>query len=96
MTTSTKDKSEAKGTEVKKSDVSDDAVKQDKPTPKEEENREPQFYVHLANGQVLRVNESDLPSHAGSNAHNGHWQTGNKVYQVIGIYPVEDIVKDED
>jgi len=79
---------------AKAADVSAEAVKQDKPIATVDENAVPQYYVHLANGTVLRVNEEDLPVRAGSNAANGHWQTGNKVYQVIGVYPVEDTVKD--
>ena len=54
---------------------------------------EQQFYVHLANGDVVRVKEKDLPASAGTNATNGHWQRDDKVYLIIGVYPVEDIVK---
>ena len=53
---------------------------------------EDHFYVHLADGSVERVKESDLPTPAGTNAMNGHWQRDGKVYQVIGVYPVEDTV----
>lgn len=54
---------------------------------------EQQFYVHLADGSVVRVKEKDLPFGSGSNATYGHWQREDKVYLVIGVYPVEDIVK---
>lgn len=55
---------------------------------------EPQFYVWLANGDVVRVKESDLPAaNAGTNAVFGHWQIGDKVYTIVAIYPVEDVVK---
>jgi hypothetical protein len=47
------------------------------------------FYVHLANGDVERVAEEDLPIHSGTNAQFGFWQKNNKVYDVIGVYPVE-------
>lgn len=90
----TKDAEKQDATVAKKADVSAEAVKQDKPEVAEDENTESQYYVHLSNGSVLRVNEEDLPARSGSNAAMGHWQTGNKVYQVIGIYPVEDTVKD--
>lgn len=55
---------------------------------------EPQYYVWLANGDVKRVKESDLPTPAGTNAVFGHWQEGSKVYTIIGVYPVEDVVKE--
>lgn len=48
------------------------------------------FYVHLANGEVKRAKESDLPAAGGTNAHFGHWQQGGKSHYVIGIYPVEE------
>lgn len=68
--------------------------KQDGPgTPTEQAKPEAEFYVHLADGSVKRVKESDLPGGVGTNAPSGHWQEGNKVFQVIGVYPVEDIVK---
>lgn len=54
---------------------------------------DPHFYVWLADGNVIRVKQSDLPAPAGTNALNGHWQIDNKVFLIVGIYPVEDIVK---
>lgn len=54
---------------------------------------EAHFYVWLADGSVERVKESDLPTTAGTNAVNGHWQREDKVYLIVGVYPVEDIVK---
>jgi len=57
--------------------------------------KDPHFYVHLADGNVIRVKESDLPAAAGTNAAFGHWQIDAKVFQIIGVYPVEDIVKGE-
>jgi hypothetical protein len=54
---------------------------------------EQQFYVHLADGSVVRVKQKDLPATGGTNATFGHWQREDKVYLVIGVYPVEDIVK---
>ena len=53
-----------------------------------------EFYVHLADGSVERVKESDLPAGAGTNAMMGYWQRDKKVYHVIGVYPVEDIAKE--
>jgi len=55
---------------------------------------EEEFYVHLADGQVLRVKKSDTPIGAGTNAFFGHWQIGNKVFVVTGIFPVEVEVKE--
>ena len=54
-----------------------------------------QFYVHLADGSVERVSEPDLPAGSGTNASQGFWQRDGNVFQVIGIYPVEDIAKGE-
>lgn len=51
---------------------------------------EAQFYVWLANGDVKRVKESDLPTPAGTNAPYGHWQIGTSVFLIVGVYPVED------
>lgn len=56
---------------------------------------DPHFYVHLADGKVIRVKQSDLPASAGTNAGYGHWQIDDKVFVIIGVYPVEDIVKGE-
>lgn len=68
-------------------------VSQDRPAKFSEPVPEEQFYVHLANGEVLRVNQSDLPEGTSTNAPMGHWQQGNKVHTVVGVYPVETIVK---
>lgn len=47
------------------------------------------FYVHLANGDILRVKESDLPVPAGTNAPNGFWHRNGLVHFVTGIFPAE-------
>jgi hypothetical protein len=73
---------------------STEAVKQDLPPRKDDTPNVPQSYVHLANGQVLRVNDEDLPGASGVQNPHGHWQTGNKVYEVIGIYPVETTIEE--
>ena len=79
-----------KGTSVKAADSSTQTVsKQDRPEVKESENTEPQFYVHLANGEVMRCVAEDLPAPGGSNAVHGFWQKGTKSFQVIGVYEVE-------
>lgn len=49
-------------------------------------------YVHLANGDVERVNEKDLPVASGTNATMGHYEKNGHSYLVIGVYPVEDAV----
>jgi hypothetical protein len=81
---------QAKVKDVKDSNVSDSAEKPEKPEVVEEDNGEAQFYVWLSDGSVKRCNESDLPQ--GGYNHLGHWRAGNKVYQVVGVYPVEDVV----
>lgn len=47
------------------------------------------FYVWLANGQVRKVKEADLPPAAGTNAQFGLWVEGGKTYVIAGVYPVE-------
>jgi hypothetical protein len=54
---------------------------------------DPHFYVWLADGNVIRVKQSDLPATAGTNAAFGHWQIENKVFQIVIVVPVEDLVK---
>ena len=62
---------------------------QDKPaTPDPNEGVVTQSYVWLADGSVLRVENEDLPQ--GGHQTLGHWQRGDKVYQVVGVYPVEE------
>lgn len=51
------------------------------------------FYVHLANGEVLRVEAADVPARGGSNAMLGHWVRNGECHTVIGVYPVETAVK---
>jgi hypothetical protein len=58
--------------------------------------KEPEWYVHLSNGDVERVAESDLPGHEGTNAQQGHWVKDGHAFLVIGVYPVENEVKEED
>jgi len=66
-------------------------AKQRKPEP-EPEPDETEWYVHLADGTVERVAESDLPAHSGAQDPHGFWETDGKVLQVIGVYPVETTV----
>jgi hypothetical protein len=66
-------------------------ARQRKPEPEPEPEEE--FYVHLADGSVERVAESDLPGGAGTNAMHGHWERDSKVYLIIGVYPVETTAK---
>lgn len=65
----------------------------DAPKPKVEKDTEPKSYVHLADGTVLKCKNSDLPIGSGD-APYGHWQRGNNVYLIIGVYPVEDTVEE--
>jgi hypothetical protein len=48
------------------------------------------FYVWLANGDIERVAEEDLPTGSGTNAPQGFWQKNGKVLMVVGIHPIED------
>jgi hypothetical protein len=68
-------------------------TKQDLPAKVAEESYEPQSYVHLADGTVLRCYDADLPAGGGTGTPHGFWQRDNKVYQVIGVYPVESTVE---
>jgi len=76
--------------EVQSSKASEDFATQDKPTPREKNvpDAATQSYVWLADGSVLRVKNDDLPQPG--HQHLGHWQRGDKVYQIVGIYPVEE------
>lgn len=78
---------------VKTSAASAEISKQDEVKPAEEENANPQFYVHLANGEVLRCEEDQLPVGGGTNAPNGHWVKDGKSFVVVGVYPAENEVK---
>lgn len=62
----------------------------DVPKTQPQEQQERHYYVHLANGDVKRAKESDLPAAGGTNAPYGHWQTGGQSHHIIGIYPVEE------
>ena len=95
MPTETKIKpvSESEPKEMPKTQPPTALSTQDAPEPVEQEDTEPQFYVHLADGSLMRCKTEDLPIGSATNAPGGHWQRGNKVYQVIGVYPVEDTVE---
>jgi len=80
--------------EVKRDTAPSTLSKQDLPVSKEKEIAEPQSYVHLADGTVLRVNDTDIPASAGAGNPNGFWQRGNKVFHVVGVYPVETVVEE--
>lgn len=53
--------------------------------PEEEE----EFYLHLANGEAVRVKASQVPGRAGTNALNGHFVKDGYAHYVTGVYPVE-------
>ena len=76
--------------EVHASKASADFATQDKPTPPEVNlpDAATQSYVWLADGTVLRVKNEDLPQ--GGHLTMGHWQRGDKVFQIVAIYPVEE------
>jgi len=95
MATSTQVKSvPSEPKEMPRADPPKELSVQDAPERVEEVDTEPQFYVHLSDGSVMRCKGDDLPLGSGTNAPNGHWQRGNKVYLVIGVYPVEDTVEE--
>jgi hypothetical protein len=54
-----------------------------------EADKEPEFYVHLANGDVVTVSESELPTASGSNAVHGYWDIEGVPHLVIAVYPAE-------
>lgn len=56
---------------------------------KPKEAKPAEFYVHLANGEVVRVKEDDVPTSAGTNATNGYHTKDGNVFFVTGVYPVE-------
>lgn len=66
----------------------------DAPKRQEVEEEKPQSYVWLANGDVVRAFDEDLPGSAGGQNPHGHWQVGNKVYNIVAVHPVETEVKD--
>lgn len=55
-----------------------------------EEDETPQSYVWLANGEVLLVNDEDLPGAAGSDNPHGHWVKDGNVFQVVAVYAKEE------
>jgi hypothetical protein len=73
---------------------SNEPVKQDRPEPKVDKDAVPQSYVWLADGSVIRVNNEDLPGASSTFMPNGHWQRDDKVYEIVGIYPVESVVEE--
>lgn len=46
-------------------------------------------YVHLADGSVERVKENKLPGPAGTNSAFGYFERDGKMYDIIGVFPVE-------
>lgn len=70
-----------------------ESVKQDRPVKVEEEEVIPQSYVWLANGNVLLVDDENLPGTAGPDNLFGFWHEnvdgGTKVHQIVNVYPVE-------
>jgi membrane protein involved in colicin uptake len=79
---------EDNATEVKAAKGNDTLATQDKPAVVDTAAVVDESYVWLANGDVLRVKNEDIPQ--GGHLTNGHWQRGDKVYQVVGVYPVEE------
>jgi hypothetical protein len=65
-------------------------TKSEAPTRKVEEDVKPQSYVWLANGEVVRAFNEDLPGFAGNGHPHGFWQKDGNVYQIVGVYPTEE------
>lgn len=55
--------------------------------PVEDEN--PQSYVWLANGEVLLVNNEDLPTSAGHRNSYGYWEKDGNVHTIVDVHPKE-------
>lgn len=68
--------------------VPTEPVKSESPARKQEEEIIPQSYVWLANGQVLLVNDEDVPP--GPSGGFGHFQRGGMVHQIVAVYPREE------
>lgn len=92
--TDPKTEPEVKAVETNRAAPTAEAQTQDKPVAKEDPNAVPQSYVWLADGSVLRVNNEDLPGASGAQDAFGHWQRGNKVYSIVAVHPVEDVVEE--
>lgn len=65
-------------------------TKSEAPARKVAEEEKPQSYVWLANGEVVRAYDEDLPGAAGAAHPFGFWQKDGSVYQIVGVYPTED------
>lgn len=50
---------------------------------------QPDVYIHLANGDVERVNASELPGTSGADNPHGHYVKDGKTHTIIGVHPVE-------
>lgn len=66
-----------------------EASKPEQPKAVVQEESKPQSYVWLADGSVLRANDEDLPGASGAQNPHGHWQKDGKVYEIVGVYPIE-------
>jgi hypothetical protein len=64
--------------------------KSEAPEPKVAEEVTPQSYVWLANGEVLLVENEDLPGGSGAANVHGHWQKDGKVFEIVAVYPAEE------
>ena len=80
---------------VPKADIEDvpETATQTVPKAAMVEVEDPHFYAWLANGDVIRVKQSDLPPAAGADAQYGFWQIDDKVFQIVNVFPVESKVK---
>jgi len=71
-----------------------EATKSDAPKKDVQEDTQPEFYLWLNDGRVVRAKEEDLPGPSGAQNVYGHWQIGKKVYDIVNVYPVETELKD--
>jgi hypothetical protein len=58
------------------------------------EDEVPQSYVWLPNGEVLLVDDVDLPAPAGNQTLSGHWEKDGKVYDIVAVYPRETTIRE--
>lgn len=51
--------------------------------------RDDDMYLHLANGDVVRVRAEEVPSNAGADAPHGYYEHNDAMHLVIDVHPVE-------
>lgn len=81
----------ARAVDTGRSAAPTEASKPEQPRHESKVEEKPQSYVWLANGEVVRCNNEDLPQNSGGTiAPHGHWQKDGKVYEIVAVYAVEE------